>query len=675
VAASPPIGAAFRAGRRRASGPATALLATVAAIVVAIATPAGAHALLRSSSPGDGELLDAPPTQVVLEFTESPDLGLSSIQVLDAQGRDVGSGDPRAGSSGEEVRRALPAGLPEGVYTVSWRVLSKVDGHVTAGAFAFGVGVEPTGVPEGVGGGGGGTVQRPSPLSVAGRWGFYWGLAGLLGAAVAGRYVFRGPPRGLRALGWSAWALAAAGLVLMFLAERSAAGVSAGALLASDRGELLLARGGALAVTGIATALAIRRPRPWLLALGGAAAFTMLVHVWAGHAGASDSWRWLKVGTQWAHIVAVGVWIGGLLWLFAGTRGGEPGEQAAAVRRFSWLAGFALAGVAVTGGARAWSEVGSVGALWDTGFGLTVVGKVALFGGLALVGAYNRYRLVPAIGRDPARVGMLRRTVTAELVLASGVFGLTGIMAGLAPPASVAATSVPRTPQGVVVSGSDFATTVRVRLAVTPGFPGPNAFEVRLRDYDTGEPVPARAVTLRFRHADRPEAGSSELDLRQEEAGVWTAQGTNLSVAGRWDVGVLVEQEADSLQVDLRLETRLPEQEIQVTEGDPTIYQIQLTEGRSVQGYVDPGRAGAINEVHFTFFGADGGEQPIDAVQIMSVAPDGEPSAAEPRELSEGHFVATVDLEPGEWRFEVTAETGDGDALFAYFEETIEEGT
>ena len=59
--------------------------------------------------------------------------------------------------------------LPEGAYTVTWRVVSIDDGHVTAGAFAFGVGTAPTGDPGPDGDGRLGTDRRsrsaPRPLS------------------------------------------------------------------------------------------------------------------------------------------------------------------------------------------------------------------------------------------------------------------------------------------------------------------------------------------------------------------------------------------------------------------------------------------------------------------------------------------------------------------------------
>src|SRR5439155_20826033 len=91
--------------------------------------------------------------------------------------------------------------LPNGVYTVAWRVVSRVDGHVTAGAFSFGVGVSPAGARPPAGSASAGSPS-PSVLAVAGRWAFYWGLALLMGGAVVGTVILRGlPPGGLVRLG------------------------------------------------------------------------------------------------------------------------------------------------------------------------------------------------------------------------------------------------------------------------------------------------------------------------------------------------------------------------------------------------------------------------------------------------------------------------------------------
>jgi copper transport protein len=660
---------------RRALAFAALGFATLGWLIVA-APGASAHALLRDSIPKDGELLDAPPTEVVIDFTEPPDLGLSQITVVGTDGQAVQTSKlERAPGKGNRVRLALPE-IGEGVYTVTWRVLSRVDGHVTAGAFSFGVGVEPTAVPTG-GSGGAAVVEvpRPSVVSVIGRWGFYWGLALLLGGAVAWLFVFREPVRRGGVLAVAAWSLAAAGLVGMFLAERSSVGVSAGALLSSDRGNLLIARALALGLAGLGvTFLLVRRSRPGAVALAVTTGVAMAIHAYAGHAGAAESWRWLKVGAQWIHIVAVAVWVGGLAWLLLGTWGRESEERAQAVGRFSFLAGFALAGVAGTGAVRAIQEVGwSPGRLFDTGFGLTVVAKSALFGGLILLGAYNRFRVVPALASGARRLGTLRRTVSGEITLATGVFGVTGIMAGLAPPTQYPAVAAPPPPDQVVVAGSNFAQTVRIRLTVTPGTPGPNAFDLRIQDFDTGEPLTARAVRLRFRILERSDIGESALDLSRAAEGRWRGQGTNLSVGGTWRVGVLIQEAADSEEIPVEVKTRAPAQEVQVIEGgpgQPDLYTISLPGDRSVQGYVDPGTGGA-NEVHFTFFDPSGGELAVSDARIEATPAAGASQQLEVRRLGPGHFVASADLETGSWRFGAEATAEDGAALTAEFEQEI----
>ena len=77
------------------------------------------------------------------------------------------------------------------------------------------------------------------------------------------------------------------------------------------------------------------------------------------------SW-WLQVGVQWVHVVAVGIWIGGLAALLVAVRGLPSEAKAKAVRTFSTWAGLGIAAVAGTGFLRGLSEVQTIGALFGT---------------------------------------------------------------------------------------------------------------------------------------------------------------------------------------------------------------------------------------------------------------------------------------------------------------------
>src|SRR5438874_8737543 len=162
-----------------------ALIAALVLLGLTLMSPsAQAHALLKSSEPADGSQLQKSPSAVLLTFTEDPDPALSMVHVIDSNGNDVEKGKARAVPGAPSELIVDVGELASGVYTVSWRTVSRVDGHVTAGAFAFGVGVSPQGavLPK---------IKTPSPsvLTVVSRWLFYPGLFLLLGVAAVKLFI------------------------------------------------------------------------------------------------------------------------------------------------------------------------------------------------------------------------------------------------------------------------------------------------------------------------------------------------------------------------------------------------------------------------------------------------------------------------------------------------------
>jgi copper transport protein len=652
---------------------AAAIAVLVGALIVLGASSAGAHALVRSSDPADGAILDRGPAQVSITFTERPDPALSIVRVLDAHGNELQTGEPQPVPGQPLELEVGVRALGKGVYTVTWRIVSRADGHVTAGSFSFGVGVSPgdmtshgsVTVP---------STPSPSPLAAAGRWGLYVGLAMLVAAGPFWLFAFRGATPSVRVVAAS-WGLAAAGLAVVIVAERSTVGVSFSQLLRSSAGHALLWQGLGLLLVGLAVVwLALRRNVLALVAVTATAAVTMLLHARAGHAAAGRM-AWVDVPFQWIHLMAVGVWIGGLAWLLT-FRHGEVGDLPTPVKRFSTLAGVALGVVAISGIQRAISEVGGPtawGRLFHAGFGVTLLIKIGLFGLLVALGARNRYVNVPGVRRDAGRYASLRRTVAAEVAIAAGILGVTGVLTQFPPPASVAASHVEHAHEQVIVTGNDFATTVRARLTATPGTVGPNRFEVRATDYDTGQPVAATALQLTFALPGRPEIGTPELALQQATPGVWTGEGTVLSMDGRWDVTVLIQEATGAVTVPLTLQTRLPPEQIQVqpaASGQPAIYTIALAGGVTVQTYIDPGTSGN-NVVHFTFFQPDGKELPIESASALATPPGGVVADLPLIRFDPGHFVANATLAAGSWRFQVSAMAQDGTMYDAYFDQTI----
>ncbi len=109
-----------------------------------MAPGAAAHAGLVSSDPAANAILTSSPARITLSFTEPPDPSLSTVAILDASGASAATGPVTVGADAKQLVSTLGGTLDKGSYTVSWRVVSETDGHVTGGSFAFGVGEPPT---------------------------------------------------------------------------------------------------------------------------------------------------------------------------------------------------------------------------------------------------------------------------------------------------------------------------------------------------------------------------------------------------------------------------------------------------------------------------------------------------------------------------------------------------
>ena len=298
-------------------------------------------------------------------------------------------------------------------------------------------------------------------------------------------------------------------------------------------------------------------PARWsLLLLGALGAAAVLVHVLAGHADAPSSWRALNVLVQWVHMTSVGVWIGGLAWLVLGIRGANKAERADAVAAFSRVATVTLVIVLATGLVRGLVEVRSLSNLVHTAYGITLVVKVAMVVVLVVLGALNHYRWVPSLRIKDGAARTFRLNSGGELAVAAAVLAATAVLSGLAPASSVAAAGATlATASGVTVTGADFGTTVRVHLTVSPGAVGRNSYSVIVDSYDGGQPLSSvTGVTLQFSLPSQPSLSQSQLALGEVSGGTWRGSGLQLSVIGRWQVDVLVQETAGGVTVPLQID-------------------------------------------------------------------------------------------------------------------------
>ena len=100
---------------------------------------ASAHPFLLDSEPGQGQNTPAGTMQVITNYSEAVEIGFSELKVYDANGNQIDNRDT-AYNDGETSLIVTTQPLEDGVYTITSKVLSKVDGHLVQAAIVFGVG-------------------------------------------------------------------------------------------------------------------------------------------------------------------------------------------------------------------------------------------------------------------------------------------------------------------------------------------------------------------------------------------------------------------------------------------------------------------------------------------------------------------------------------------------------
>jgi putative copper resistance protein D len=166
---------------------------------------------------------------------------------------------------------------------------------------------------------------------------------------------------------------------------------------------------------------------------------------WVGHAvegrGAA---RLVHQINQMVHLLAAGLWLGGLVplaWLLR--RGEFPADASwiSAVRdvvpRFSQMGYSAVALVAVSGAINTLLLVGSAEALISTPYGRLLGLKLMLFLAMVTVALFNRFRLLPRLQRaaqPSAPIAGLARAVLFEQGLGLAILAVVSVL-GMLPPA------------------------------------------------------------------------------------------------------------------------------------------------------------------------------------------------------------------------------------------------
>jgi copper transport protein len=395
-------------------------------------------------------VLAATPHAITLVYDENVVPRYARIAVVTPRGEDL-AGAPHVTGSAVDV--ALRSG-PAGSYTVRWQMVASDDGHVTEGAFSFGVRAKPL---------------PPAPASGVGvplapellAWLQFLGIV-LAGGTLTFRALVWAPAARVLGEGGAGDASKAiwvgvAGAVLslhvgVFGFLVGSYPIVGGGLLNFLNTEIVPIRvathlGQAWTVSTFAwlAVLALlvgawvtpRRREP-LLASAGLLSLCIAFGIsWASHPASHGA---LTLAADYVHLVAAALWVGGLLGLalLAGVgrslpRSARGALARACLLRFSTLAAPIVVVLALGGAYLALRELPGPSTLLTSGYGITLLVKSIVFiAALALAG-YHRRSVVPQIAAG-APVASVRRTLALEAGFLLTAVALAAVLSQTAPP-------------------------------------------------------------------------------------------------------------------------------------------------------------------------------------------------------------------------------------------------
>jgi copper transport protein len=500
---------------------------------VAPAQTAFAHASLIAAEPADGAVVASPPERLILVFNEP--ISPLVLRLIDPEGQvsvltDVVQHDAT-------LVVLVPPRLRQGTHVLSWRVVS-ADGHPVGGTIIFSVGQADAAPPQ--------VGETTSDATV--RMAIWLARFALYAAFFvgAGGAVFMNCIAAARVLPGHAEKIIVAslfaGLVLLPLSVGlqglDALGVPLSWLARSGpwAAGFATAYGTTVLIAFAALLMALfgmmARPAAFarLLSLMGVIGIGLALAA-SGHASAATP-QWLMRPTVFVHGLGVAFWVGSFYPLVTLFRA-EAAASRQALRRFSNVIPWAVAGLVGSGGVLALVQLGRIDALWTTSYGWVFLAKMAVVAVLFSLGAVNRFLLTPQVEAGDARAGRkLRLSILIELCLAFVILGIVATWRFTPPPRAIdAAASAPEFIHfHIGIAMAD--------VTLDPGRVGRSSGKIMVLDANF-QPIMPKGVALIF---SQPANGIEPIRRDAVYAGeyVWRIDNLVIPTPGRWRLRIEV---------------------------------------------------------------------------------------------------------------------------------------
>lgn len=542
---------------------------------------AQAHAVPEYAEPSANEILKEAPTELSITFNEPVVPSLSRIRLLTQAGEEIDVGTLRAV---DDENITLAVDLPElkdGAYLVSWQVLSTVDGHTTSGTYSFGVGeTELTTVSEDVT-----IISQLSPFGAAAR-----SLTLLAVSLFIGLFSFRllvwnplfhnvemieaekqldiiTARIGLKVT-WGAIGLVIIGLTLIFIDQSRTYNFlqfsNLQTWISTRFGTMWLFRLLFVVLIGflcrglwsdVKKNPDILQSRKWGFGFIIAAGLGWTISL-ISHSAALTEDTLLATVVDLGHILAAGLWAGGLLFLAIALRQSKnlpPEERTwlnlSLILNFSALAALSVGILIASGFYLAWQHVGNWTSLVGTAYGRVLLLKLSLTLPALVIAAINLIFVKPRLNAaydlfDSAEqknktaapiLRPFRRLVGIEAMIALVIVIIAGVLTDFQ--RGEDAPLLVDTAGQTIISQS--VEDLEIDLTIKPALIGQNTFDVFITDEDGNPVTDASQVSIRYTFLGQSIGAAMDEAISQGD-GHYILEGSYISLIGPWQAEVSI---------------------------------------------------------------------------------------------------------------------------------------
>src|SRR3970040_3209862 len=570
----------------------------ISLLILSISIPyAAAHPFTMETSPNSASNAQIGITEIIVHFSEPIEIDFSSLKVLDSNGEKIDNKDSKYFDGDDSLIVTTPP-LEDGVYTVTSKVLSKIDGHLVDDAFIFAV----VDVKIDVGASHSQNVSEIVFLPEAGAR--FPGLVGqtiILGVVIASILIVGTQSKQLirkeldkleyfhhekfMTITGIGLVLVFASNILMLVVQTIILETSVLNVIQTDFGNMWLIR---MTITIILLGLwfgmdrkknlTIKNKIPMLVATLGLIGTSSLI----GHGAASGEIP--AVILDYIHNFVAAVWIGGIIYFvitllptFSELEEVKREKMTfVLIPRFSTMFIVAIGIVIITGPTLMWFLESDVGLITESVYGKLILVTISIATILVGFGGYFQFKIQKKAEKDLqsgsiAVYKKLKRSLKFDVVLGIALLGVVALLTnGSLPAGEIKQVDAQKISYGF--STIEFSENTKFNIDITPFSSGANTILVKVSDFENKPLSDSNEIKVKI---SNPQRNISPIEIpmkiiKQEEDRPIEFQGElTFGFSGQWQVEIETQRNQnanESVFMNLLVKPRLTDLKTEIIE-------------------------------------------------------------------------------------------------------------